>query len=131
MDRAAFLKSTNANRRTYTQFTPSQIDRLDLPNPYQLPDAKVGNFPTTSYPVQLSRSRIFDGVEPVRTQGDIFTQVRGVLGQRDVSRAFDGVGGAAGILGAASLAAPALIPAAAAAGVAYGVYKLGNTFNLW
>jgi hypothetical protein len=36
-----------------------------------------------------------------------------------------------GILGAASLAAPALAPFAAAAGVGYGVYKLGETFKLW
>ncbi len=40
-----------------------------------------------------------------------------------------GVG--AGILGAASVAAPVLAPVAAVAGVGYGVYKLGETFHWW
>jgi len=44
---------------------------------------------------------------------------------------FDGLGGVAGILGAASTVAPILAPVAAAAGVGYGVYKLGHTFDLW
>ena len=36
-----------------------------------------------------------------------------------------------GILGAASLAASSLVPVAAAAGIGYGVYKLGESFKLW
>lgn len=36
-----------------------------------------------------------------------------------------------GILGAASIASPALVPFAAAAGIGYGVYKLGESFSLW
>jgi hypothetical protein len=36
-----------------------------------------------------------------------------------------------GILGAASLAFPAIAPVAAAASVGYGVYKLGESFKLW
>lgn len=36
-----------------------------------------------------------------------------------------------GILGAASAAAPVLAPFAAASGVGYGVYKLGQSFSLW
>lgn len=44
----------------------------------------------------------------------------------------DGVASAGvGILGAASLTNPSLLPFAAAAGVGYGVYKLGESFNLW
>lgn len=35
------------------------------------------------------------------------------------------------ILGAASLAAPTLLPFAAAAGVGYGTYKLGQSLSLW
>lgn len=34
-------------------------------------------------------------------------------------------------LGAASLAFPALAPVAAAAGIGYGLYKLGDSLNLW
>ncbi len=49
----------------------------------------------------------------------------------NTARAADAVGGVAGIAGAASLAAPALLPVAAALGVGYGVYKLGNSFDLW
>lgn len=36
-----------------------------------------------------------------------------------------------GLLGAAAVAAPAIAPVAAAAGVGYGIYKLGESFNLW
>lgn len=35
------------------------------------------------------------------------------------------------LLGAASLAAPAVLPFAAAAGVGYGAYKLGQSLSLW
>jgi hypothetical protein len=35
------------------------------------------------------------------------------------------------ILGAASLVNPSLLPVAAGAGIAYGVYKLGESFKLW
>lgn len=35
------------------------------------------------------------------------------------------------ILGSASLAAPALLPVAAAAGIGYGTYKLGQALSLW
>lgn len=48
-----------------------------------------------------------------------------------VSKGADAVGGIAGIAGAAALAAPALIPFAAATGVGYGIYKLGESFKLW
>jgi hypothetical protein len=34
-------------------------------------------------------------------------------------------------LGAATLAFPALAPVAAAAGIGYGIYKLGDSLNLW
>lgn len=43
----------------------------------------------------------------------------------------DALGASSGIIGAASLLNPALAPAAAAAGIGYGTYKLGQSFNLW
>jgi len=48
-----------------------------------------------------------------------------------VAHTADVLGTTAGILGAASVAAPALAPVAAVAGVGYGVYKLGETFHWW
>ncbi len=41
------------------------------------------------------------------------------------------VGAAAGVAGAASIVAPAFLPVAAALGVGYGTYKLGESLNLW
>ncbi len=38
---------------------------------------------------------------------------------------------AEGLLGAASIYAPAIAPVAAVAGIGYGVYKLGESFKLW
>jgi hypothetical protein len=36
-----------------------------------------------------------------------------------------------GILGSAALLQPELLPVAAAAGIGYGIYKLGESFNFW
>jgi hypothetical protein len=36
-----------------------------------------------------------------------------------------------GLIGAATAAAPVLAPVAAAAGIGYGIYKLGESFSLW
>lgn len=36
-----------------------------------------------------------------------------------------------GLLSAATLAAPALLPVAAAAGIGYGTYKIGQALSLW
>ncbi len=37
----------------------------------------------------------------------------------------------AGIAGAAALASPALLPVAAAAGIGYGAFKLGESLKIW
>ncbi len=37
----------------------------------------------------------------------------------------------AGLLGTAAIAAPVLAPAAVAAGLGYGTYKLGQSLSLW
>ncbi len=45
---------------------------------------------------------------------------------------FDSVASAGlGLLGTAASAAPVLAPVALAAGIGYGTYKLGQSFNLW
>jgi hypothetical protein len=45
---------------------------------------------------------------------------------------FDAAAGiSTGLLGTAALAAPALVPAAVAAGLGYGTYKLGQSLSLW
>lgn len=120
MDKKVFINSTKFNNRTYTQFTPDQVDRLTSG------PSKIGPFPASDYPFYQGKvtSNTLGPVAPSRNQA-------GLLNRQIVNRTFDGVGGAAGILGAASIAAPFLAPAAAVAGVAYGTYKLGQTFDLW
>lgn len=43
----------------------------------------------------------------------------------------DQLGAATGVISGAAFFNPALAPAAAAAGIGYGTYKLGQSFNLW
>lgn len=55
----------------------------------------------------------------------------GVERQRQAPNLDSAASAGIGILGAASLAASSLVPVAAAAGIGYGVYKLGESFKLW
>lgn len=56
----------------------------------------------------------------------------GVVRRPATAVSVDGAASASvGILGAASVASPALVPFAAAAGIGYGIYKLGESFKLW
>lgn len=50
---------------------------------------------------------------------------------RQTAQAFEAIGATAATTAAASGIFPALAPAAAALGVGYGVYKLGQSFQLW
>ncbi len=79
---------------------------------------KEWEFPGEKQPVLRYGPRIAEYRDQVRTVGD---PVR-----------VDSVAQPAlGILGSAALLNPALAVPAAAAGIGYGVYKLGNTFKLW
>jgi len=73
---------------------------------------------------------------PVRN--GIFPNGTGISRDRNVSApvssrpAIDEIaGGSLGILGGAAILAPAVAPVAAAAGIGYGAYKLGQSFKLW
>lgn len=69
---------------------------------------------------------------PMQRKGFAVSQ-RGVpiISQENVSKGFDTVGAAAGTLAAGSALLPALAPVAAGLSVGYGIYKLGQSFNVW
>ncbi len=64
--------------------------------------------------------------------GTSITRDRNVSAPAVPYRNYDAAANAGiGVLSAASLAAPAILPFAAAAGIGYGTYKLGQALSIW
>lgn len=113
-----------SNRRT-SDFTPVGINFA--PAPKKVYDAQ--NWGDNSFfPVKAPAPIVNAPYTPNPSGHDLYLQSKT---RATIAKGADAVGGIAGIAGAAALAAPALIPFAAAAGVGYGVYKLGESFKLW
>ncbi len=85
----------------------------------------------------MNRTRKFATPETDRWQRDHnadgtlkhYSQVK--LHKENPVRTDDFLGAGVGLIGAASVAATSLAPVAAAAGIGYGVYKVGQSLSLW
>ncbi len=94
-----------------------------------------------SYPSSLAKSKAYFEAsnrtskrlisEIAKQQGPTIPVRPAVVRSSPTERTFDVLGQASGALGAASAFAPALAPVAAAAGLGYGIYKLGHSFDIW
>lgn len=81
---------------------------------------------------QVTSPDNYQRYKDIRTQRDLLrdAQLLKVPRQRTIDP--DQVAqGALGVLGAVSAVAPVVAPVAAAAGIGYGVYRLGHSFDLW
>ncbi len=100
------------------------------------PGEPIRNYTSPSYKT-VGPFPDYKNGESLRDQGDRFKYYSqpksiGPVRPASLSPNFDAAAASGvSLLGAASLAAPAVLPFAAAAGVGYGAYKLGQSLSLW
>lgn len=114
--RLAAVKAYTSGPRNQERFEAYQSTTRDLNRRYHTSD--------------IVRDLGAYNTPPARVNGAIDIVERNPISQT-VEIGADVVGGLSGIAASASLLAPALLPVAAAGGIGFGLYKLGQTLKIW
>lgn len=98
-------------------------------NPYDYGTGKdSGLNPATGRPSSVGN---YENYITSRNRIRADTEARNVRRQETTATIDQASSGFLGILGSAAILEPELLPVLAGAGIGYGIYKIGNSFDLW